>query len=518
MKIAVVIGISNYENLDSLPACETDAKKTNELLKATQEYVEVVQLTQNTNCREIKSSLRAFFKKYDDKDIEEVFFYLSGHGTYVSDKVLFCCSDFDSNQPSTTALSNQEIDDYVRSVSPKLTVKIFDSCSSGEKYIKDTKDNFEKAIRDTDLHDYICMASSRLDQSSYASNIISDFTKSFIEGVFSIEDGEILYRDIQNHISDAFITKPEQTPQFVLQYTGLEVFAKVNIPLKALKSTFKIGKEKLPEDMDTSIDTKIEEMESIFVPFETVSDSLEQLQFKLSTTGLDDSFVSKYYNYEFEFKNGLDSLVDMGTIASWAYEKNWDKHFFIDIDVVKERRRIGCLSSDYYYGSIGPTGPTGPTGPVGSIGTMFLAHQHEKKEDKTNAPKYRIVKVPTRIKSNHPLAFEAIEIIAKPNKRALKQFGAMIGIVHSRTYFLVLSTTLEYKDVGWDERTIDASTVNWKLKELQWVNIVSDPMIIASDVLPQVEKAVSDYLKSLIKEEEVVIEQQEISEEEVNHV
>jgi hypothetical protein len=71
---------------------------------------------------------------------------------------------------------------------------------------------------------------------------------------------------------------------------------------------------------------------------------------------------------------------------------------------------------------------------------------------------------------------------------------------------------LEYKDVGWDERRIDTSTVKWRLKELKWKDIVSDPMIVASDVLPQVEKDISDYLKALAKEELIAIEQKEIPE------
>ena len=500
MKIAVVIGIDLYENLDSLPACKYDTNKIKEILKATGEYAEVATLTEDTKTRPIKSSLRTFFNKYREKEIDEVFFYFSGHGTYISDNVLFCCSDFDPKYPSSTSLSNQEIDDYMRSINPKLAVKILDSCSSGEKYIKDTKDNFERAIRNTFLNYFICMASSGLDESSYASDKMSDFTKSFIEGIFSIEEGEILYRDIQNHISDSFIDKPEQTPQFVTQVTGLEVFAKLNTALKALKSPLEIGKEKLPEDLEASIKTKIEEMESIFVPFDTVSKSLDKLQSTISSTKLEDSLVSKYYNYEFVFKNDLDSLVDMGTIATWAYERKWDKFFFVDINVEKVKRRVTSA------------------GPHSALLSSYAAimggelEQGEKKDKPAYMYRYRTENVPASIKSTHPLAFEVIEIIAKPEKRALKQFGAMIGIVHSRTDVLILSTTVGYKDVGWDDRTIDASTINWKLKELKWKDIASNPIIIASDVLPQVEKEVSDYLESLIKEEVAVIEQTEISE------
>ena len=38
MNIAVAIGISNYENIESLPACSTDALKMKELLESTGKY------------------------------------------------------------------------------------------------------------------------------------------------------------------------------------------------------------------------------------------------------------------------------------------------------------------------------------------------------------------------------------------------------------------------------------------------------------------------------------------------
>lgn len=501
MKIAVVIGISRYENLEPLSACENDAKNIVKLLKATGEYAEVFALTQETEARRIKSSFIDFFDRHKGKKIDEVFFYFSGHGTYVPDNVLFCCSDFDPKYPSSTSLSNQEIDEYIRTINPELTVKLLDSCNSGVRYIKATGDNLEKAIMDTGINRFICMASSGFDQLSFASDKMSDFTKSFIEGVFSIEEGKILYRDIQNYISDIFIDKPEQTPQFVTQVTGLEVFTSVNTALKALKSSLEVEKEKLPEDLETSINNQIEKMESIFVPFDTVSESLETLQSTLSSMKLEDPLVSKYYNYEFLFKNDLNSLVNMRTIATWAYDRKWNQFYFVDINMEKERRTYAF-----------DLGVMGIMAQSAVFGMHELTKDKQKDRPDYGRPEYRVVNVPTRITSTHPLAFEVIEIIAKPMKRALKQFGAMIGIVHSRTDVLVLSTTLEYKDVGWDERMIDTSTVKWRLKELKWKDIISNPIIIASDVLPQVEKDISDYLKFLVTEELTVLEQKEISE------
>ena len=476
MNIAVIIGISNYDTIDSLPACRIDAIKMKDLLNATGKYSEVVSLTNDTKARKIKSLLRDFFKQYQDKQIDEVFFYFSGHGTYQKD-VLFCCSDFDSKRPATTSFSNHEIDDLIRSVSPKLAVKVLDACSSGAKYIKDTIETFEKAFRSAELESFICMASSHLNQSSYATDKLSLFTRCFMEGALSQDEGQILYRDIQSYISDAFVDTPEQTPFFVSQGSGLEVFATATPSMRELKNVlFPSGTEELPIDQDIMIESKIGEFESFFVPYEEVSGSLETLSKTLTTLKPVDLLISKYYSYVFSFRKKLESLVNMEEIARWASERKWSKSYFVDI--IREKRKALAfptalaVSASLFYGS--------------------------KKSDAG----YKVESVPINVKSTHPLPFETIEIIARPNKRSLKQLGALIGIVHSRTDALILSTTIMYKDVGWDERVIDASTGEWTIMELKWKDIVSNPKIITKNVLSQLENEILDYLNSFIKEEE----------------
>lgn len=482
MNIAVVIGISNYDTIDSLPACRIDAIKMKDLLNATGKYSEVVSLTNDTKARKIKSLLRDFFKKYQDKQIDEVFFYFSGHGTYQND-VLFCCSDFDSKRPATTSISNREIDDLVRSVSPKLAVKVLDACSSGAKYIKDTIETFEKAFRSAELESFICMASSHLNQSSYATNKLSLFTQRFMEGALSQGEGQTLYRDIQSYISDAFIETSEQTPFFVSQGNGLEVFATVTPSMRDLKNVLLLSEtEELPADLDTTIESKIDELESYYFPLEKVSASLETLRNTLSTLKPEDSLVSKYYIYEFEFKKKLESLVGVEEIARWASKREWSKIYFVEI--IKERRKVDFSPH------------------LAALQALAGAQQFED--------------VSINIKSIHPLPFETIEIIARPNKSSLKQFGALIGIVHSRTDVIILSTTIMYKEAGWDERVIDASTVEWVETKLKWKDMVSNPIIITEDVLSQLENEISDYLKSFIKEEEGTNFEQSKTSEDVN--
>ncbi|HID98863.1 MAG TPA: caspase family protein [Thiotrichaceae bacterium] len=485
MNIAVAIGISNYENIESLPACSTDALKMKELLEATGKYAEVVSLTNDTSARKIKSLLRNFFKNYQDEQIDEAFFYFSGHGTYQND-VLFCCSDFDSKRPATTSLPNLEIDDLMRNVSPKLVVKVLDACSSGAKYIKDTKETFEKAFRSAELESFICLASSHLNQSSYATDKLSFFTQRFMQGALAHDEGPILYRDIQSYISDAFIETPEQTPFFVSQGSGLEVFATVTPSMASLKQSFFLREtEELPADLDTTIESKIKELGSFFVPHEKVIGSLETLLKILPNLRPENSLISKYYSYEFVFTKKLESLVSMEEIARLASERKWSQYYFVEI--ITEKRR----SSSFY---------------LSALMALNAAYGRE-------TPGYVIKDVPISIKSTLSLPFETIEIIARPNKSSLKQLGALIGIVHSRTDVLILTTIIVYKNVGWDEQVIDASTVEWAITEYKWKDIVSDPIIITKNVLSQLENEIFDYLKSFSKKKVTNIELSKTSKE-----
>ncbi|MBE9593433.1 MAG: hypothetical protein IMF19_08120, partial [Proteobacteria bacterium] len=346
-------------------------------------------------------------------------------------------------------------------------------------YIKDTQETFEKAFRSAELESFICMASSHLNQSSYATDKLSLFTQRFMEGARAQDEGPILYRDIQSYISDAFIETPEQTPFFVSQGSGLEVFATVTPSMASLKqSVFLPETEELPADLDTTIESEIKELESFFVPHEKVTGSLETLLKSLPNSKPEDSLISKYYSYEFLFKKKLESLVRMEEIARLASKRKWNQSYFVEVITEKRRDSNSYLSS------------------LAALNDALLGR----------TPGYIIKDVPISIKSTLPLPFETIEIIARPNKSSLKQLGTLIGIVHSQTDVLILTTIIRYKNVGWDERVIDASTVEWAITEYKWKDIVSNPIIITKKVLSQLENEIFDYLKSFSKKKVTNIE------------
>ncbi|MEH1905513.1 MAG: caspase family protein, partial [Nostoc sp.] len=142
MNIAIVIGISNYFNYSEgqeIIAPQKDASRIDKLLKATQKYQNILYITENTTATSVKDQIRSFLQSYDKQEIEieEVFYYFSGHGILEDQEFYMLCSDYDKSKKNTTTLQNSEIDSFIRVLEPKLTVKIIDACFSGYRYLKD---------------------------------------------------------------------------------------------------------------------------------------------------------------------------------------------------------------------------------------------------------------------------------------------------------------------------------------------------------------------------------------------
>ena len=80
------------------------------------------------------------------------------------------------------------------------------------------------------------MFSYMSDQSSCQSDIISHFTKSFIDSIIKYPLAEIRYKHIIDSISDDFETNARQQPLFVTQASFTEVFCFSNQEMKSLLS------------------------------------------------------------------------------------------------------------------------------------------------------------------------------------------------------------------------------------------------------------------------------------------
>lgn len=244
MKLAILLGVSEYETQDNLPGCKNDIEVFEKIIDLSCKYEEKLVIKENTNSSEVKQKVSEFFKSNIEKgnEIEEVLYYYSGHGLYDNDEFYYIFSDFSPNKLNRTTFKNSEIDELLKSLNPKLTVKIIDACESGVKYVKEI-DNHEvkrmfKETRNKFENCYF-MYSSQTTESSYASKELSYFTESLVKSILEHDTDLIRYRDIMDYIADEFKEKSiEQTPYYVTQGNNTEIFTKIDDKLRSVLREF----------------------------------------------------------------------------------------------------------------------------------------------------------------------------------------------------------------------------------------------------------------------------------------
>jgi hypothetical protein len=226
VNLAILLGVSNYDNdkISNLTACTYDVNLVHFLLKSTKKYEDILLLDKNTTSENVKKQLTEFIRKHtaeESKEIDEVFFYYTGHGELYKDEFYYILSNFDFDQRNSTSLKNGELDNLLRNLNPKLTVKFVDACQSGISYVKDPGEMRIEKVVDNGKHTFqncYFMFSSHSDQFSIATDKISLFTNSFLRAISRFNNGDIRYADIIDRIKDDF-SQPhsQQTPYFIIQ-------------------------------------------------------------------------------------------------------------------------------------------------------------------------------------------------------------------------------------------------------------------------------------------------------------
>ncbi|NBD20964.1 hypothetical protein GTZ97_09810 [Aquabacterium fontiphilum] len=485
MNIAILIGISNYLSEIPLPACKLDAENMRTLLSATRKYDDIQIITDQTTASQVKDSLRSFFAKYQDReDIEEAFIYFSGHGLFQNDALL-CCSDFDSARPATTSISNAELDDLLRSVKPNVAVKIIDACQSGSPYIKDANAGFEKALGRSQLKSFICMASSRQDQSSYASATESFFTSKWIEAALSKREGAILYRDIQAALADAFVTSSDQTPFFVNQGSGLEVFCHVGEDIRSLHDarTKSTTAEKPELTIANQIEIEVRHRDSQFVPHEQVLQAIESTKTSIINAKISDSIVSRFYSLSAKIDGKLAQIPKSKAVATFADEQGWPKRYFAKVSQEAYKVRV----------------PKDPIGSIlsGGLGRKWIVTK-ENDDEYIVETRYR----PSTLEVTESLPMEVAELSLVSQHPSLPAFNIYIGLVHSLTDVMVLSATVRLTQKGWNAKAPELSEVQWKYQSYPWRSVVADPDIVWREAARNGELDIRKYLESLATQTE----------------
>ncbi|WP_447722937.1 caspase family protein [Edwardsiella tarda] len=232
MNLGIVIGVEKYKSdiYDNLTACKNDAEIFKDVLGNVKSFDEILYLNNDESGALIKRKISDFIEKYKEKEVSEFIFYFSGHGERFEDDFFYLPSDFDVKKRETTGLRNSELDEWMKTISPKLCVKIVDACFSGTQYIKsesNTEINLKKSANKHGLNDIYFWFSSRDDEVSYAGTEFSRFTESILTSLLD-KNGEVRYREIMDAVADDFASSGSSAPIFVTQSSNLEKFGSVS--------------------------------------------------------------------------------------------------------------------------------------------------------------------------------------------------------------------------------------------------------------------------------------------------
>lgn len=343
MNIGIIIAISDYKELNNLPACKNDANAMAQLLRSDPKFDDILIINQSTKAIDVKSKVAEFVSKHQANDVEEIVFYYTGHGEFVDNEFYYLLSDFDSSRRKQTSLENSEVDNLLRSLSPNLTVKIVDACQSGTRYLKD-RSAFSKHVEEIKHEFEKCyfLFSSSSDQSSYQDRNFSFFTKAIIESVIQHRKETIRYKDIMDFVSDRFKSSKEQTPFFVLQADYTETFCSISVSLrKSLKDLTTETSSHSSPSKDTVSKTLVQLISEDAIRYGTEDDANESFQkIKEYLLSAQHPEVNEIFDIKVYQESDYSDSIDMRIIGKWL-DDNTHNYFAKPCwDVVKVKKRI----------------------------------------------------------------------------------------------------------------------------------------------------------------------------------
>ncbi|WP_459481921.1 caspase family protein [Clostridium saccharoperbutylacetonicum] len=343
MNLAIVIGVSKYTTQKQLPACKNDALIIKELLNESKKYDDMLYIAEETRAQNIKTQIIDFVNNYKDKDdLEEIFFYFSGHGWFDKKEFRYICSDFEAQNINRTSLKNSELDDIIKVLGAKLAIKVVDACNSGTRYIKDNID--EEAVKNNMKKVYnncYFMFSCQQEQFSRANDRISYFTDSFVKSIINFNGDNIRYRDIMDYVSDEFNGKDiEQQPFYVTQSSNMEYFINTSEELKEIINKNLNELLSMPAENNYKEDKNIydilkENAKKYCNNFDEFIESFQLIEEEFKKFELDDKLKGIYEIEITAYSRKYSSLPSIEKVAQSISDNS--NELFVKVDYKKEK-------------------------------------------------------------------------------------------------------------------------------------------------------------------------------------
>jgi hypothetical protein len=227
-KKAMVIGVSDYDNLESLTFCRNDANSMVKILSTLgYEITDYTNLLGYVEWQKMRDAIIEYFNNPNLRHDDTVIFYYSGHGVSdINGNIYFATSEIDPFLPSKRGLSFDELTKVMQASASSQIVTILDCCYSGSAQIsKGNEDDRAKfglsainRVSRTFRHgEGICLlASSQSYQEAYKleEQDHSLFTYFLLEGLkgdkeATDSDGYVTVDSLSNYVYDKIMELPE---------------------------------------------------------------------------------------------------------------------------------------------------------------------------------------------------------------------------------------------------------------------------------------------------------------------
>ncbi|MEX3941610.1 caspase domain-containing protein [Paraburkholderia sp. BR10937] len=429
--LAILVGVTDYIDSDSaLPACANDVAVMQELLNgAAGKFDEIFITPSGEDGQHTKSRIADYIARHSTEDIDELFFYFTGHGDFVEDEFRFLLRDYSAAKPAQTSLTNTELDNLLRALGPKVVVKVIDACYSGMPYIKDGAgfSEYMKSSTQNVFETCYFLCSSQSDQRSWAASDLSYFTRAFVEAVASSSLDSIRYKDVIDYISDAFQRDSKQKPLFVTQGSFTEVFGDFSPEVRE-RLALRVAKKETDEKSVTIAERRsfVDVVNALARDYVTLNQAIQHVSNLKSNIEKHNILgeLSSLFEVTKDFREDY-SVPKSEVLGKWA--KDDDRGFFV----------APAYTREAYEAPV--------DNPLGSIARLMNTGVPEK-----TVTKYRNVidGVTTQVKG---MPFCSVFVEFSPKLPNLKKYAAWVACFLSKTEIQISFCFSEYKEVAWNE-------------------------------------------------------------------
>jgi hypothetical protein len=478
-KIAILVGVSKYISQNDLPPCESDLELMTSIITGSEKFDDFVVIGNSPKSVEAKDKISGFIRQNQNKKIDEIFVYYTGHGARHGarhgDDFIYLFSDFDTSKVEQTSLRNSEFDAMLKSLTPELTVKVVDACQAGTEYIKSKNDLeviFKKSSSESFNKTYFLFSSTSSQSSMALKGDYSVFTKSFAKSLISFEGQNIRYRDVMAYISDDSSVQKYQTPLFIQQADNTEVFCSASqdlindIKAKVESKENTIAQSGLPlkdkeEQPELSKEDKlinaVRNKSKGFCSEDEAQKSLLGLIQSINDFSWPD-LLSTLYKIEpesLQYIYQLRSMHPLKSIAKWIIDS--EESYFAK--VTYEDEEYETKEKVEYEAN--------------NLSALSAIYGKQKRIEYQPITKYR--KVADSFEFTAPSPSQAMIINFTPKEEVLPWFKVLLTYIFSKDALILFYKYELEKEVSWNNRVLGNDN-QWKISrcELKKIDSIND--------------------------------------------